>query len=59
MNRITSIRAHAIFMSPAVSIAVAIVLPPLLYVFYTSIGGPAFSLDAYGEVVTSRLFNKR
>lgn len=43
-------------MSPAVLIAVAIVLPPLLYVLYTSFYGPAVSLAAYGTVVTSSLF---
>ncbi|RXG84694.1 ABC transporter permease [Bradyrhizobium zhanjiangense] len=46
------------FMSPAVLIAAAIVLPPLLYVFYTSVNGSALSLAAYGEVLTSRLFRE-
>lgn len=45
-------------MSPAVSIAIAIVLPPLLYVFYTSVHGPALLLNSYGEVLTSRLFRQ-
>ncbi|MET4262404.1 putative spermidine/putrescine transport system permease protein [Bradyrhizobium sp. S3.12.5] len=56
MNRITSIRAQAMFMSPAIMIAAAIVLPPLLYVFYTSVHGPALSLAAYGDVLSSKLF---
>ncbi|MCK1504510.1 ABC transporter permease [Bradyrhizobium sp. 18] len=43
-------------MSPAVLIAVAIVLPPLLYVLYTSVYGSAVSLAAYVAVVTSDLF---
>ncbi|WP_247452729.1 ABC transporter permease [Bradyrhizobium sp. 174] len=45
-------------MSPAVLIAVGIVLPPLLYVFYTSVDGSALSLAPFGEVLTSRLFTR-
>lgn len=58
MNRISSIRGQTIFMSPAVSIAAAIVLPPLLYVIYTSVNGPALSLTAFSDVLTSRLFRQ-
>lgn len=58
MSKISNIRAQAIFMSPAVLIAAAIVLPPLLYVFYTSVHGQALSLAAYREVVTSNLFRQ-
>lgn len=58
MNRINSIHAQTVFLSPAVMIGAAIVLPPLLYVFYTSVDGPAVSLAAYGEVLTSRLFRE-
>lgn len=58
VSRITTIRAQALFMSPAVAIAAAIVLPPLLYVFYTSVHGTALSLNAYEEVVTSKLFRQ-
>jgi putative spermidine/putrescine transport system permease protein/mannopine transport system permease protein len=58
MSHISNIRAQTIFMSPAVLIAVGIVLPPLLYVFYTSIDGPALSLAPFGEVLTSRLFTR-
>lgn len=54
----TSIRGQAIFMSPAVLIALAIVLPPLLYVFYTSLHGAALSFAAYGELLNSKLFRK-
>ncbi|MCK1440568.1 MULTISPECIES: ABC transporter permease [unclassified Bradyrhizobium] len=49
-------RAQTLFMSPAALVAFMIVLPPLLYVLYTSLGGPAFSLAAYRDVVTSGLF---
>ncbi|MCP3392277.1 ABC transporter permease [Bradyrhizobium sp. CCGB12] len=56
MNRIRTIRAHAEFMSPAVLVAIGIVLPPLLYVFYTSVDGRALSLASYGEVLGSNLF---
>lgn len=58
MNRISIIRAQAIFMSPAVLAATLIILPPLLYVFYTSVYGPALSLAAYGQVLTSKLFRQ-
>ncbi|MGL3104582.1 ABC transporter permease [Bradyrhizobium sp. BR 1432] len=58
MNRISIIRAQAIFMSPAVLAATLLILPPLLYVFYTSVYGPALSLAAYGQVLTSKLFRQ-
>ncbi|WP_168193364.1 ABC transporter permease [Bradyrhizobium sp. NAS96.2] len=45
-------------MSPAVLIAVAIVLPPLLRIIYTSVHGPALSLTSYAEVVKSNLFRE-
>ncbi|MER9363216.1 ABC transporter permease [Mesorhizobium sp. M0500] len=45
-------------MSPAILIAAAVVLPPLLYVLYTSVDGSAMSFASYGEVVTSSLFRK-
>lgn len=45
-------------MSPAVFIACAIVLPPLLFVFYTSMRGQDLSLSAYRDVLTSRLFRQ-
>lgn len=56
MTGIVSLRAQAIFMSPTIMIAVAIVLPPLVYVFYTSVHVPALSLAAFGSVLTSTLF---
>ncbi|MCP3419871.1 ABC transporter permease [Bradyrhizobium brasilense] len=49
-------RALALFMSPAALLAVVIVLPPLLYVFYISVSGPVLSLAAYEAVLTSTLF---
>ncbi|WP_128932034.1 ABC transporter permease [Bradyrhizobium zhanjiangense] len=58
MTRISSLRAQAIFMSPATMIGVAIVLPPLLYVLFTSVNGSALSLDAFGAVLTSALFRQ-
>lgn len=58
MERISNVRVQAIFMSPAALIAVAIVLPPLLYVFYTSVHGPALSLAEFGDVLTSGLFRQ-
>lgn len=58
MSGIRSIRAQAIFLSPAILVAVAIVLPPLLYVFYTSVHAPTLSLTAYSDVLTSRLFRQ-
>lgn len=58
MNQASSIRAQTIFMSPAVLAAIFVVLPPLLYVFYASVYGPPFSLAAYGEVLTSKLFRR-
>lgn len=58
MNRIVSLRAQAIFLSPAIMIAAAIVLPPLLYVLYTSVDGPAFSLTSFAVVLTSTLFQQ-
>lgn len=58
MKRISIIRAQAIFMSPAVLVATLIILPPLLYVLYTSVDGSALSLAAYGQVLTSKLFRQ-
>lgn len=58
MNPISSFRAQAIFMSPAVLIAVAIVLPPLLNIFYTSVHGSALSLGDYNAVLVSTAFRK-
>ncbi|WP_439366083.1 ABC transporter permease [Bradyrhizobium sp. DASA03005] len=58
MNRTSILRAHAIFMSPATMVAVAIVLPPLLYVLFTSVHGPVLSLAAFDAVLTSRLFRQ-
>ncbi|MCT2581259.1 MULTISPECIES: ABC transporter permease [unclassified Mesorhizobium] len=45
-------------MSPAALIAASIVLPPFLYVLYTSINGSALSLHVYFEVLTSKLFRQ-
>lgn len=58
MNKIKSIRAQLIFMSPAVLIAAAIVLPPFLYVIQTSIHGLDLSFASYGELLRSKLFIK-
>ncbi|MGV7217796.1 ABC transporter permease [Bradyrhizobium sp. UFLA05-112] len=58
MKLITSTSAQALFMSPAVVLATGIVLPPLLYVGYTSLNGEAFSLAAYRAVLQSSLFRQ-
>ncbi|WGR93427.1 ABC transporter permease [Bradyrhizobium sp. ISRA443] len=58
MNLNTQFRALTIFMSPAALVAIAIVLPPVVYVFYTSFHAPALSLVAYEEVATSTLFRQ-
>lgn len=58
MEQIKSIRTHAIFLLPSITIGAAIVLPPLLYIVYTSVNGPSFTLAAYGLVLSSRLFQK-
>ncbi|RUW16947.1 ABC transporter permease [Mesorhizobium sp. M1A.F.Ca.IN.020.06.1.1] len=58
MDQSSSIRTTAIFMSPAALIAAVIVLPPLLYVLYTSVNGSALTLQVYTEVLTSALFRK-
>ncbi|MET4324065.1 ABC transporter permease [Bradyrhizobium sp. RT5a] len=58
MNRTSSLRAQAMFMSPATMIAVAIVVPPLLYVVFTSVHGAALSLADFDAVLASRLFRK-
>lgn len=58
MGRISNFRAQTMFMSPAVLVAAVLVLPPLLYVLYTSVHGPALSLAAYGDVLTSSLFTR-
>ncbi|MCC8967472.1 ABC transporter permease [Bradyrhizobium sp. Pear76] len=50
--------AQAVFMSPAAMIAAAIVLPPLFYVFFTSVHGSALSLAAFSAVLTSTLFRQ-
>ncbi|RXG83635.1 ABC transporter permease [Bradyrhizobium zhanjiangense] len=43
-------------MSAATVIGCAVVLPPALYILYTSVKGPDFSLDAFNEVLSSTLF---
>ncbi|WP_210214454.1 MULTISPECIES: ABC transporter permease [unclassified Mesorhizobium] len=58
MNGTSRMQAQALFMSPAVLIAAAVVMPPLLYVFYMSLNGASMSPDAYGEVVSSTLFRQ-
>jgi len=58
MNRTINMRTRALFMSPAATIVVAILLPPLLYVFFTSVHGEALSLASFGEVLTSALFKQ-
>lgn len=58
MNRPSSLRAQTIFMSPAIMIAVAIVVPPLLYVLSTSVHGSALSLADFGTVLASSLFRQ-
>ncbi|MBP0110877.1 ABC transporter permease [Bradyrhizobium vignae] len=45
-------------MSPATMIAVAIVVPPLLYVLFTSVHGSVFSLADFDAVLTSNLFRQ-
>lgn len=50
---------HAsVFVTPAAIIAVCISALPLLYIFYTSLHGPEFSLDAYTGVLQSALFRR-
>lgn len=58
MSRTSSLRAQAIFMSPATLIAVAIVLPPFLYVLVTSIHGSDLSLAEFDAMLTSTLFGQ-
>ncbi|WP_247807977.1 MULTISPECIES: ABC transporter permease [unclassified Bradyrhizobium] len=58
MTTPSSIRAQILFMSPAIMVGVAIVLPPLLYVFYTSIHSPALSLTSFSAVLSSTLFRQ-
>lgn len=58
MNGTNRMQAQALFMSPAVLIAAAVVMPPLLYVFYMSFNGASLSPDAYGDVVSSTLFRQ-
>ncbi|MGY4473635.1 ABC transporter permease [Bradyrhizobium sp. USDA 3364] len=56
MIRTSTLRAQAIFMSPATLIGGAIVLPPALYILYTSVQGPNFSLATFNAVLSSTLF---
>lgn len=58
MNWNSRFSAQTIFMSPAVAIAVAIVLPPLIYILFTSVHGVHFSFDAYRQIATSKLFRQ-
>ncbi|WP_426441290.1 ABC transporter permease [Bradyrhizobium genosp. P] len=56
MIRTSTLRAQAMFMSPATLIGGAIVLPPALYILYTSVQGPNLSLAAFNAVLSSALF---
>lgn len=58
MTPIVSLRAQAIFMTPAILIAVAIVLPPLFHIIYTSVHVPVLSLAVFGSVLNSALFQQ-
>ncbi|MGY3488001.1 putative spermidine/putrescine transport system permease protein [Bradyrhizobium sp. USDA 4011] len=56
MIRTSTLRAQTIFMLPATLIGCAIVLPPALYILYTSVQGPNLSLAAFNAVLSSTLF---
>ena len=58
MTRTENFRAHALFMSPAILIGIAIVLPPLLYIVYTSLHGPEWSSTSIRAVLASTLFRQ-
>lgn len=58
MSRSQNIRAAFVFVSPAAAVALAISGLPLIYIFYTSLDGPNFSLTFFGEVLRSRLFSQ-
>lgn len=58
VNQRSSLRAQVTFMSPATMMAAAIVVPPLLYILYTSVHGAAFSLADFDAVLSSRLFRQ-
>ncbi|MER9708593.1 ABC transporter permease [Mesorhizobium sp. M0204] len=58
MVKISQVRIQAIFLLLTILIATFIVLPPLLYMFCTSVDGTNLSLASYGEVLTSTLFRK-
>lgn len=56
MSRRNDSRSAFVFVSPAALVTLAISALPLLYIFYISFGGPGFSLDAYADLLSSRLF---
>ncbi|MGY3591845.1 putative spermidine/putrescine transport system permease protein [Bradyrhizobium sp. USDA 4341] len=58
MIRISNLRTQAIFILPATMVGGAIVLPPLLYILFTSVQGPAWSLAAFISVLSSNLFRQ-
>lgn len=58
MNTKQDVRGALTFVAPGALVAVAISALPLLYVLYTSFGGPDFSLSAYGDLLTSGLFRR-
>ncbi|MDD9724631.1 ABC transporter permease [Roseovarius sp. SK2] len=51
-------RQASIFVTPAAIIAICISALPLLYIFYTSVEGPDFSLGSYISIIKSTLFHR-
>lgn len=47
---------HATFLSPAVAIAIAITLPPVIFIFYTSVQGPSLSFAAFTGLLDGSIF---
>ncbi|MGY3585607.1 putative spermidine/putrescine transport system permease protein [Bradyrhizobium sp. USDA 4341] len=58
MNRSIDFKVQSLFMSPAVLVAVGIVLPPLCYVLLTSLRDEAGAFAAYKAIVESSLFRQ-
>lgn len=51
-------RTAAVFVGPVIVTSVAIAGLPLLYILYTSFGGPNFTFDAYANLLGSTLFRR-
>ena len=48
----------AVFFGPALVLSLAVLALPMVYIVYTSFHGPQFSVESYGDLLSSTLFRR-